>query len=77
VPVPVPDAASRWRCRQCGNLTRFDVTRTTRLREYLHADLSGVARVEEQEVLSNVVEHVRCRWCAAEDTVEVVPRPTG
>lgn len=77
MPVAVPDESGRWRCRQCGNLTRFDVTRSLRVREYLHADLSGATHVEEREVLSDVVEHVRCRWCAAEDAVEVVPRPAG
>ncbi len=73
--VPAPDINTRWRCVQCGNLTRFDVTRTTQLREYVHVDLSGESRVEEQEVLSQRVEHVTCRWCAGVDTVEVVPRP--
>lgn len=75
--VPVPDEESRWRCRQCGNLTRFDVTRTRRVREFVHAELSGETRVEESEVLSDVVEHVGCRWCGAVDNVEVVPRPSG
>lgn len=73
--VPVPDASTRWRCSLCGNLTRFDVTRTTRTREYLHADLAGVAAVEEREVLAEAVESVRCRWCAGVNTVELVPRP--
>lgn len=73
--VPRPDASTRWRCAQCGNLTRFDVTRTTRVREYLHVDLSGQSRVEEQEILTDVVERVTCRWCTGVDTVEVVPRP--
>ena len=73
--MPVPDDASRWRCRLCGNLTRFDVTRTTRAREFVHVDLSGAAQVEEREVLSDSVEHIVCRWCNATDSVEVVPRP--
>ena len=42
--VPLPTEQTRWRCRRCGNLTRFDVTRTTRFRDYLHCDLSGAAR---------------------------------
>jgi len=73
--VPLPDAGSRWRCAQCGNLTRFDVTRTTRVREYLHVGLSGEPRVEERDVLTDTVEHVTCRWCTGVDTVEIVPRP--
>lgn len=75
VAVPVPGDATRWRCRQCGNLTRFDVERTQRSREFLHVDLAGVARVEERNVELDTVEHVTCRWCNAVDAVEVVPRP--
>ena len=41
MPVPQPDASSRWRCTLCGNLTRFDVTRSTRAQEYVHVDLAG------------------------------------
>ena len=75
MPVPAPDAATRWRCSLCGNLTRFDVTRSTRAKEYVHVDLAGEAVVEEREVLSEVVDSVVCRWCGATDRVEVVPRP--
>lgn len=74
---PVPSATTRWRCRQCGNLTRFDVTRTARTREYLHVDLAGEPVVEEREVLSEEVESVRCRWCDGVDTVELVDRPSA
>ena len=73
--MPQPTADTRWRCRQCGNLTRFDVTRTTRAREYVHVDLAGEQVVEEREVSSDVVEHVTCRWCSAVDALELVPRP--
>ena len=75
MPVAVPGPESRWRCRQCGNLTRFDVTRRTRAQEYVHVDLAGEASVEERQVVEDVVEHVTCRWCSAVDSVEVVPRP--
>ena len=74
VPVAPPTPESRWRCAACGNLTRFDVVRTRRLREYVHADLAGASSVEESEVVSDVVEHVTCRWCGAVDQVELVPR---
>ncbi|GAB3205595.1 hypothetical protein ACQEU5_01245 [Marinactinospora thermotolerans] len=73
----MPTDAQRWRCTQCGNLTRFDVTRTVRSRDYLHFDLSGDSRFEESETLSETVEQVRCRWCNAVDSVEVVDRPAG
>jgi hypothetical protein len=59
----------------CGNLTRFDVLRTTKAREYVHADLAGEQQVEERELIEDVVEHVTCRWCNAVDQVELVPRP--
>jgi hypothetical protein len=75
VPVVPPTADTRWRCAACGNLTRFDVVRTRRLREYVHADLAGEPAVEESEVLDDVVEHVTCRWCGAVDQVDLVPRP--
>jgi hypothetical protein len=73
----VPREDSRWRCSACGNLTRFDVVRSTRTREYVHADLSGEQTVEEREVLSDVVEQVTCRWCNGLNTIELVPRPAA
>jgi hypothetical protein len=77
VPVPLPDPQSRWRCARCGNLTRFDVTRTRQTLEYWHLDLAGDVTVAETEVLAQTLEQVRCRWCDAVDAVEVVPRPAG
>lgn len=73
IPPPAPDA--RWRCTLCGNLTRFDVVRASRVREYVHVDLAGEPTVEERDVVSEVIEHVTCRWCSAVDQVESVPRP--
>jgi hypothetical protein len=75
VHVPIPTAATRWRCSLCGNLTRFDVTRTTRSREFVHLDLAGEPRVEEREVLADAVESVSCRWCGSGASVELVERP--
>lgn len=71
----LPDAGERWRCAHCGNLTRFDVVRSRRTREFWHADLSGVAVVEEEVVLEETVESVTCRWCSSSDHVEVIARP--
>ncbi|NYI07035.1 hypothetical protein [Allostreptomyces psammosilenae] len=73
--VPEPTPATRWRCAQCGNLTRFDVTRTTRAVEYVHVDLAGEAKVEERKILRDELESVRCRWCNTADQVELVERP--
>lgn len=75
MPVPEPTADTRWRCTLCGNLTRFDVTRNSRVVEYVHLDLAGEATVEEREVLREAVESVRCRWCDAVDQVELVAKP--
>jgi hypothetical protein len=71
----LPDERSRWRCAHCGNLTRFDVTRTTRVREYWHLAMSGEPGIDEREVLAETVEQVVCRWCGASDRVELVARP--
>ncbi len=75
MPVPVPTETTRWRCALCGNLTRFDVRRSTRAREYVHVSLAGEPVVEERQVLAETVEHVTCRWCGPAGSVEVVPRP--
>ena len=75
MPVPVPTETSRWRCTLCGNLTRFDVQRSTRAREYVHVSLAGEPVVEDRQVLAETVEQVTCRWCGRADSVEVVPRP--
>lgn len=64
----------RWRCGACGNLTRFDVTRTSRVREFVHLDLAGEGAVEERTVLEDHIEQVRCRWCDRDDAIELVPR---
>ncbi|HWJ83396.1 MAG TPA: hypothetical protein VNS55_14250 [Nocardioides sp.] len=70
----LPDDGQRWRCAGCGNLTRFDVTRSRRTTEYWHFDLAGEHRVEEADVLAESVESVRCRWCGRDDAVELVER---
>ena len=77
VPTAVPTDDTRWRCTSCGNLTRFDVVRSVRTRDFVHADLSGQQQVEESEVLSEVVEQVTCRWCNGVNTVELVARPSA
>lgn len=71
----LPDERHRWRCNHCGNLTRFDVVRTMRTREFWHCDLAGVPAVEERQILDEALESVTCRWCSSADTVELVDRP--
>jgi hypothetical protein len=74
VSVPQPTRATRWRCTRCGNLTRFDVTRSSRVTQYVHLDLGGEPRVEDTVVHSEQLESIRCRWCDAVDSVELVAR---
>jgi hypothetical protein len=77
MPTAPPTGETRWRCTQCGNLTRFDVVRSVRTRDFVHADLSGAQQVEESEVLAETVEQVTCRWCNGVNTVELVARPSA
>lgn len=67
-------ARTRFRCGQCGNLTRFDVVETRRTRAYYHFTLSGELTIEDEEVLSAEREEVTCRWCGSPE-VEEVPAP--
>jgi hypothetical protein len=48
--------------------------RSSRVREYVHVDLAGEAKVEETEIVAEAVEHVQCRWCGS-DAIDLVPRP--
>ena len=72
--VELPEAHQRWRCGGCGNLTRFDVTRSRRTTEFWHFDLAGEHRVEETQVHDEAVESVSCRWCGRNDAIELVDR---
>ena len=65
---------TRYRCGGCGNLTRFDVVSTTRAQRFLHFSLAGEPTVESEEVLSEDVERVTCRWCGSADRIEIVAR---
>ena len=64
--------APRYRCAACGNLTRFDVTVTKRTRAFYHYSIGGELSVEDEEVLSEVVEEVACRWCGTGQAIEEV-----
>ncbi len=65
-------APVRYRCAACGNLTRFDVTTTRRTRAFHHFSLGGELTVEDEDVLSETVEEVACRWCGSGRAVEPV-----
>jgi hypothetical protein len=57
--------ASRYRCGECGNLTRFDVVTTRRTKAFHHFSVAGDLTVEDEEVLDTHVDDVACRWCGA------------
>jgi hypothetical protein len=59
--------STRYQCHACGNRTRFDVVMTRRTAAYFHFSIGGERAVEEEEVLEETVESVRCRWCGADD----------
>ena len=64
----------RYRCAECGNLTRFDVTVTRRTREYHHFSVGGELEVEDRELLAERIEEVACRWCGASGAaIELLP----
>lgn len=63
-------ADSRYRCAACGNITRFDVVADRRTRAYYHYSVGGELTVEDEEVLSENVVEVVCRWCGHGRSVE-------
>jgi len=60
----------RYRCTACGNLTRFDVVTTRRTRAFHHYTVGGSLTIEDEDLLSEVVEEVSCRWCGNGTKVE-------
>jgi hypothetical protein len=68
-----PVSSSRYRCTACGNVTRFDVTVTRRTRAFHHFTVGGDLTVEDEQVLSEEVEEVSCRWCGSGSAVETAP----
>jgi hypothetical protein len=63
---------ARYRCVACGNLTRFDVTTDRRTRAFHHYSVGGAMSVEEEEVVSEHVVEVSCRWCGHGRAVETL-----
>ena len=64
----------RYRCAACGNVTRFDVTATRRTRSFHHFTVGGDLTIEDEEVLSEVVEEASCRWCGSAAAVAPIER---
>jgi hypothetical protein len=67
----------RYRCTACGNLTRFDVTMRRRTRGFHHYSVGGDLAIEDEEVLSEVIESVECRWCGTGKSVVELPGRSG
>jgi hypothetical protein len=63
----------RYRCRSCGNLTRFDLVATRRTSAFYHYSVGGDLTIEEEQLLEERVERVTCRWCGASgESIEVL-----
>jgi hypothetical protein len=60
----------RYRCTGCGNLTRFDVVTSRRSRAFHHYTVGGELTVEDEEILSEVLDEITCRWCGTGTNVE-------
>jgi hypothetical protein len=65
-------APLRYRCAACGNLTRFDVVTDRRTRAFHHFSVGGELSVEDEQVLSESVVEVSCRWCGHGRSIEVL-----
>ncbi|HUW04395.1 MAG TPA: hypothetical protein VMW08_18745 [Acidimicrobiales bacterium] len=63
-------SSTRYRCRSCGNLTRFDVVEVRRTKSFHHYTVGGELEVEDVEVLAAEVESVLCHWCGGGGEVE-------
>ena len=63
---------TRYRCDACGNLTRFDVVTDRRAKAFHHFSVGGELAVEDEEVLSESVVEVSCRWCGHGRAVELL-----
>jgi hypothetical protein len=70
---PISQSRTRFRCGTCGNLTRFDVYETRRVRAFYHFSLGGDLSVDEEEVVQADRERVTCRWCGSSDAIEELP----
>ncbi len=71
----VPESYSRrmtirYRCTLCGNLTRFDVVRTTKTSSFYHYTTGGELKIEDEQLLQDNLESVLCRWCGPTGKIE-------
>ncbi len=69
-------STTRYRCTACGNLTRFDVTTARTTKAFHHYTVGGALEIEDEEVLSERVEEVACRWCGHGRAIEAFDEAT-
>lgn len=67
-----PSGVVAYRCRACGNRTRFDVVTTSTSRAYHHYSLGGQLTVEDTDVVTTEVVSVTCRWCGNGTGIEPI-----
>ena len=72
-----PARVVAYRCRACGNRTRFDVVVTSTSRAFHHYSLGGELTVEDATVTAKRVESVTCRWCGRGADVEAIDATTS
>ena len=66
------NTSTRYRCKACGNLTRFDVIRVQRTSEYHHFTTDGKLTIEDEQIMDQWIESISCRWCeSGSDVVEI------
>ena len=58
-------------------MTRFDVVRTSTVKQYWHSDMSGEVSIDTTETTAEEVQSVSCRWCGATEEIELVLRPAA
>ncbi|NNN15388.1 MAG: hypothetical protein HKL82_05945 [Acidimicrobiaceae bacterium] len=62
----------RYRCENCGNVTRFDVTETRTTKSYYHYTIGGDLSIEGGDTLASEVIEVSCRWCSSPKSVVAI-----
>jgi hypothetical protein len=67
----------RYRCTACGNLTRFDVVAERKTKAFHHFSVGGELTIEDEELMSENVVEVSCRWCGHGNAVEVLEDVPG
>jgi hypothetical protein len=70
--VELPSGVPRYRCGACGNLTRFEVVRTSTTRSFHHFTVGGELTIDEIDVVEDEVVSVTCRWCGTGSAIEVI-----